>query len=71
MVVSIVIISFQCLEILEDHEESFLEHYMAEENPGQAESRICYAKARYCNDKGTGAFGADQEVVHDLDKTEL
>lgn len=56
-----------CLEILEDHEEAFLDHYMADENPGRPDFRICHDKAQYCNAKGNGAFGAEgQNIKHEL-----
>lgn len=58
---------FQCLEILEDHEEAFLQHYMADENPGRPEFRICHDKAQYCNAVGNGAFGqTDENIKHEL-----
>lgn len=58
----------QCLEILEDHEEAFLKHYMADVISGGPEFTICHERAQYCNAKGNGAFGRreDTEVKHEL-----
>lgn len=39
-----------CLEILEDHEESFLEAFMSEKVPADLDISICSTKAKYCKD---------------------
>lgn len=47
----------QCMEILEDNEHAFLEYYMKGEDAWPAENRICYEKAKYCNEELTGVYG--------------
>lgn len=57
----------QCLEILEDHEEAFLKHYMADEDLGRPQFTICHERAQYCNELGNGAFGSnDPSIRHEL-----
>lgn len=45
------------MEILEDNEHAFLEYYMKGEDAWPAENRICYEKAKYCNEELTGVYG--------------
>ena len=52
---------------MEDNEQAFLDHYMAEEDPGRPEYRICHEKAKYCNAVGNGAFGTNNaDIRHEL-----
>lgn len=40
-----------CLEILEDHEETFLKHFMADKLPAEVDEVICAQAANYCDAK--------------------
>lgn len=41
----------QCLEVLEDHEETFLKYYMSDEVPADVNNKICTEAANYCDEQ--------------------
>lgn len=51
----------QCLEVLEDHEETFLKYYMSEQVPDNVSELVCQEAAKYC-DGGEKIPGEHEEL---------
>lgn len=58
----------QCLEVLEDHEESILKVFMQEVQPKDIEYTVCTKKAKYCDDTETGDDDDDDSEGDDHDE---
>lgn len=44
------VLIFQCLEVLEDNEETVLSLFMQEQIPEDSDIRLCSLSAKYCDD---------------------
>lgn len=51
------------MEVLEDNEQAFLDHYMGGNNPLPADQWICHNRAQYCNADLNGIYGNTEATI--------